>query len=241
MLIQTEDIIKARPYPVRVPVVWVVEHLRRQDQRRLVLLVRPGVPPPQLKGRTGIELDGDLDYGDAARDQDRAQALRHGAGRVGVVGMQDHDVQPIHEQVHDELGVPLDGDPLVEEVVIVVEHALAEVLDLGEDLRQRDLASLELAPVRPDYAHHLVDFESDQREERRGPAVGHARLPGRAGELIFLAVVWEPGVIIFPPDGWFGALGLAGPDVQKAQLVPDQAPDVRFQGIQVVRSAAVPV
>lgn len=179
MLVQTKDIIKTRPYPVGIPVAWVIEHLRRQDQSRLVLLIRPVVPPPQLKGRAGVELDGDLDDCDGARDQDGAQALRHGAGRVGVVGVEDHDVQPVHEQVHDELGVPLDGDALVEEVVVVVEHALAEVLDLGEDLRQGDLARLELAPVRPDYAHHLVDLEPDQREQRRGPAAHHARLPRR--------------------------------------------------------------
>jgi hypothetical protein len=240
-LIQIKDIIKTRPYPVGISVVLVVEHLRRQDECRLELLVRPAVPPPQLKDRAGVELDGDLDDDDAARDQDGAQALGHGAGRVGVVGVEDHDVQPVHEQVHDELGVPLDVDPVVEEVVVVIKHALAKVLDLGEHLRQRDLARRELAPVRPDYAHHLIDLEADQRKERRGPAVGHAWLPGRTGELVFLAVVGEPGVIVLPPDGWFGPLGLAGPDVQEAQLVPDQAPDVCFQGVEIVRSAAVSV
>lgn len=196
--------------------VWVVEHLRRQDQRRLVLLVRAAVPPPQVEGRAGVELDGNLDYGYAARDEDGAQALGHRAGRVGVVRVEDHDVQPVHEQVHDELGVPLDGDPLVEEVVVVFKHALAEVLDLGEHLRQRDLARLELAPVGPDDAHHLVDLEPDQREERRRPAVGRARLAGRAGEPVLLAVVWEPSVVVLPPNGRFGPLCLAGPDVQEA-------------------------
>lgn len=220
---------------------WVVERLGRQDQRRLVLLVGAAVPPPQVEGRAGVELDGDLDDGDAARDEDGAQALRHGAGRVGVVRVQDHDVQPVHEQVHDELGVALDGDPLVQEVVVVVEHALAEVLDLGEHLRQRDLARLELAPVGPDYAHHLVDLEPDQREERRRPAVGHARLARRAGELVLLAVVREPRVVVLPPYGGFGPLGLAGPDVQEAQLVPYQAPDVSIQGVEVVRFTAVSV
>lgn len=217
----------------------MIEHLGRQDQRRLVLLVGAGVPPPQVEGRAGVELDCNLDDGDAARDQNGAQALRHRAGCIGVVRVEDHDVQPIHEQVHDELGVPLDGDPLVEEVVVVVEHALAEVLDLGEHLRQRDLARLELAPVGPDYAHHLVDLEPDQREERRGPAVGNARLARRAGELVFLAVVREPGVVVLPPNGGFRALGLAGPYVQETQLVPYQASDVRIQGIEIVGFAPV--
>lgn len=150
-------------------------------------------------------------------------------------------MQPVQEQVHDELGVPLDGDPLVEEVVVAVVHALAEVLDLGEHLRQGDLARLELAPVGPDYAHHLVDLESDQREERRRPAIGRARLAGRAGEPVLLAVVWEPGIVVLPPDGGLGPLCLAGPDVQEAQLVPDQAPDVCVQGVEIVGFAAVSV
>lgn len=240
-MVEAEHVVQTRPYPVGLLVVRMVVHLRRQDQRRLVLLVRPAVPPPQVEGWAGVELDGNLDDGDAARDQDGPQALGHGAGGVGVVRVEDHDVQPVHEQVHDELGVALDGDSLVEEVVVVFEHALAEVFYLGEDLRQRDLARLKLAPVGPDYAHHLVDFEPDQREERRGPAVGHARLAGRNAELVFLAVVREPRIVVLPPDSRLGPLGLAGPYIQETQLVPDQAPDVCIQGIEVVGFAAISV
>lgn len=178
MAVQTKHVIKTHPYSVGLLVIWIIEHLGRQDQRRLKLLVSPAVPPPRVESRAGLELDRDLDDGDAAHDQDGAQPLRHRVGSVGVVRVKDHDVQPVHEQVHDELRVPLDRDALVEEAVVVLKHAFPEVLDLGEHLRQRDLAGLELAPVGPDDAHHLVDLEPDQREERRGPAVSETGLAG---------------------------------------------------------------
>lgn len=123
-------------------------------------------------------------------------------------------MQPVQEQVHDELGVPLDGRAPVQEPVVALEHAPAEVLDLGEHLGRRDLARLELPPVRPDYAHHLVDLEADEGEERRRPAFRRARVARRAGgELVFLAVVGQPGVVVLPPDGRLGTLGLARSDV----------------------------
>lgn len=58
---ERKDVIQARPDATRILVLWVVEHLRRKDERCLVLLVRPAVPAPQSKGRVRVELHCELD------------------------------------------------------------------------------------------------------------------------------------------------------------------------------------
>lgn len=53
-------------------------------------------------------------------------------------------------------------------------------------------------------------------------------------KLVFFAIIREPGVVVFTPDGGLRALGLAGADVEKAELVPDQAADMSLEGIEIV-------
>lgn len=56
-------------------------------------------------------------------------------------------------------------------------------------------------------------------------------------KLVFFAVIREPGVVVLTPDGRFRALGLAGADVEEAELVPDQAADVGLEGVEIIVAA----
>lgn len=84
-------------------------------------------------------------------------------------------------EVHDEARVALDGDGVVEEGIVLGEHALAEGLDLGEEGRQCDATGLELPSIDPEDAHHLVDLEANQGEQHMGPATLGLGLRDRGG------------------------------------------------------------
>lgn len=51
-------------------------------------------------------------------------------------------------------------------------------------------------------------------------------------EDVFFAVQGEAGVIVVSSDGGLGTLGFAGPDVEEAELMPDESADVGFQGVE---------
>lgn len=51
-------------------------------------------------------------------------------------------------------------------------------------------------------------------------------------EGVFITVQGETGVVVVSSDGRFGTLGFASPDVEEAELVPDESADVRFQGVE---------
>lgn len=150
-------------------------------------------------------------------------------------------MQSVQKQMHHQFRVPLKGNALVEESAVVFKHALAKVLDLGENLCQSDPASLQLPSVCPDYAHHLVDLKADQGKQSRSPSLGWSRPICRVYELVFFTVVRKPGIIVFSPDGRLRALGFAGSDIQEAKLVPDQTPHMCLQRVEVICFAAVPV
>lgn len=63
---------------------------------------------------------------------------------------------------------------------------------------------------------------------------------GMVDEGVFFAVQGEASVIIISSDGGLGTLGFAGPDVEEAELVPDESADVGFQGVET-KGFAVPV
>lgn len=69
--VQPEHVVQASPDAPGVLVVRVVEHLGREDQRRLVLLVRAAVPAPGAERRVRVELRGELDGHGGARDEHR--------------------------------------------------------------------------------------------------------------------------------------------------------------------------
>lgn len=208
-----------------------VVNLRREQQRDLVLVVRPQIPAPVAVERVALEGDGVFNHADAAVDEEGAELLGHGVRGVGVVRVQDHDVEAVEEEHHDLLDVAAERGRVVEHVVVLFEEGLAEGFDLVEDRVERDATRLELAPVRPEDAHHFVDFEADPREEHEGEVVRHGEgATGGRGEVFVGDVEGEFGVVFFAADAGVGALGFAGADVEEAELVPDEAADVGFEG-----------
>lgn len=208
-----------------------VVNLRREQQRDLVLVVRPQIPAPVAVERVPLEGDGVFNHADAAVDEEGAELLGHGVRGVGVVRVQDHDVEAVEEEHHDLLDVAAERGRVVEHVVVLFEEGLAEGFDLVEDRVERDATRLELAPVRPEDAHHFVDFEADPREEHEGEVVRHGEgAAGGRGEVFVGDVEGEFGIVFFAADAGIGALGFAGADVEEAELVPDEAADVGFEG-----------
>ncbi len=88
--------------------------------------------------------------------------------------------------------------------------------------------------------HHLVDLEPDAREGVGSPAAGALDRGAHVGDFGLVAVQRQPRVVIPAPDDGPRALRLAGADVQEAELVPQQAPDVRLERAEAVL-LAVPV
>lgn len=232
--VEAKDVVEAGPDAVGVAGARAVVNLSGEQQGDLVLEVGAEVPGPGPEEGVGLELDRVLDDDDARADEQRAQLGRHGVRRVGVVGVQHHGVQAVRQQRHDALGVPLPRLPHVEQVVILLRHAAPEVLDLGQHVRQRDLAQLEPPPVQPNDAHHLIDLETDEGQRICSPVIRRLRRYDGVRELVFVAVHRQLGVVVFAPYDRLRPLGLAGPDVEKAQLVPDQTTHVGLEGCQPV-------
>lgn len=232
---ELEDPVQTRPDAVGLGVVRPIIDLGGEQKRNLVLLVGAQVPCPLAELGRGLERDRVLDDDDAALDEDPVHALRQGVRRVAVVGVQDHGVQPVDEQVHDIAGVALDGHPVVQHRSVLLQHFLAEAFDFGYDGGQFYLAHFELAAVGPDGAHHLVDFEAHDGQQGRGPLVvlWDDRVAGMSiDEDVFFTVQGEASVIVIFSDGGLGTLGFAGPDVEEAKLMPDEPSDVGFQGVK---------
>ena len=232
--VEAEDVVEAGPDAVSVAGARAVVDLGGEQQGDLVLEVGAQVPGPGPEQRVGLELDGVLDDDDARAHEQRAQLRRHRVRRVGVVGVQHHGVQPVRQQRHDALGVPLGRLRHVEQVVVLLRHAPPEVLDLGQHVRQRDLAALEPPPVEPDDAHHLVDLEPDQRQRVGGPVVRRLGRHNGVRELVLVAVHRQFCVVVLTAYHRLRPLRLAGSYVQKAQLMPHQAAHVCLQRRQPI-------
>lgn len=121
-------------------------------------------------------------------------------------------------------------------MVVFLRHAATEVLDLGQHGRERRAPRLQPPPVHPHGAHHLVDLEPDQRQCVSRPRVRRLwrRRAGYSYQLLLVAIHGQFRVIVFTADHRLRALRLARPDVEEAELVPDESPHVRLQGRQPV-------
>lgn len=138
------------------------------------------------------------------------------------------------EEVHYQPGVALEGDAVIEVVVVFLEHCAPEVLDLGEDFGEGHFLGFDAAAVYPYDAHHLVDFETHERPHHGCPLIGGLRGGPIFYELFIVAVQWEFGLIVFTTDGWSWAVSFTCADVKEAQLMPDEAANVGVERIKAI-------
>ena len=78
-----------------------------------------------------------------------------------MIFIQNHDVHPKNEDIHNQVTAALDRDIVIYHRDVFLLHALPEILDFAKHGGQTDFPLVKASAVNPELTLHFQAFHSD--------------------------------------------------------------------------------